>query len=283
MNNFRKVRLTVAKDSILAKAQKSDDIKTMRDNYKLRSMLIGDSKSGKTTSATSLPGRKLLVDFDNRAESIAGTSSTEVIRIFEPDPDEPTGWNEAISLRDEIWAAIKAGSFAYDGVIWDGMSGMTKLCMNFCLSLRTAEGKKAARGFGGGPAEHHYNPYMQEMSKFIFNCLAMPIHTVFTGHLYVYEDKHTNKLEWWPKLFGNIRTEVGSWFNEVYYCYNVTETRKEGKRQAYYWQTASDSKLNFVGSSLNQLGKYWQSPVELDPLAVIWGFQKLLDLRFTKK
>lgn len=277
----------MAKESILAKATSVGSIKEQKENYKIRAMLIGDSKSGKTTSATSLPGKKLLVDFEGRSEAVVGFDSTDVIRIVEHDPEKPTAWNESISLREEIWQQIKNNSFGYTGVIWDGMSGMTKICMNWCLSLRTADGKQSARGFGGGPAEHHYNPYMQEMSKFIFNCLAMPIHTVFTGHLYVYEDKHTNKLEWWPKLFGNIRTEVGSWFNEVYYCYNVTERGKEKdtnvKRQVYYWQTAADSKLNFIGSSLNQLGKYWQSPIELNPDDSIWGFQKLLELRFAQK
>lgn len=274
----------MAKESILAKAQKSDDLKALRDNYKIRALLLGESGGGKTTSATSLPGRKLLVDLDLRSDAIAGVPATEVIRIVESDPDKPTAWNEAIQLRDEIWAAIKSNSFAYDGVIWEGFSSMTKLCMNFCLSLRTKTGQLAERGFGDTPAQHHYGPYMAEMSKFIFSCLSMPVHTIFSGHYYVYEDATTNKVEYWPKLYGNIRTEVGSWFNEVYSCYNLTQTIKEGtevkKKQKYYWQTASDAKFGFLKSSLNQLGKYWQSPIELNPSESSWGFQKLLDLRF---
>ena len=219
----------MAKPSVLAKAQKSESLAEQRENYKIRALLLGDSKGGKTTSSTSLPGKKLLVDFEGRSEAITGVSGVDVIRIVESDPDKPSAWNEAISLRDEIWAEIKAGSFSYDGVIWDGFSGMTKICMNFCLSLRTKTGQLAERGFGDTPAQHHYGPYMAEVSKFIFNCIAMPVHTVFTGHFYVYEDATTNKIEYWPKLYGNIRTEVGSWFNEVYHCYNLTQSRKEGK------------------------------------------------------
>jgi hypothetical protein len=277
----------MAKESILGKAQKSENLKELREKYKIKALLLGDSKSGKTTSSISLPGKKLLVDFEGRSETIAGDTETDVIRISEPDPDKPMAWNEAVDLRNEIWARIKDNSFNYDSIIWDGFSGMTRICMGFCLSLRTADGKISARGFGGGPAEHHYNPYMQEMSKFIFNAISMPVHVVFTSHFYVYEDKHTNKLEWWPKLFGNIRTEVGSWFNECFHCTNQTENRKEGnelkKVQKYYWQTASDTKLGFLGSSLNQLGKYWQSPVELNPDDKVWGFEKLLELRFGKE
>lgn len=274
----------MAKESILAKAQSSDDLKILKDNYKIRALLLGESGGGKTTSAVSLPGRKLLVDFDGRSESIAGTPGVDVIRLYESDPDKPTAWNAAITLRDEIWTALKDNTFGYDGVIWEGFSSMTKICMNYCLSLRTKGGQLAERGFGDTPAQHHYGPYMAEMSKFIFNCIAMPIHSVFTGHYYVYEDGTTNKIEYWPKLYGNIRTEVGSWFNETYHCYNLTQTVKEGnnvkKVQKYYWQTASDSKFGFLKSSLNQLGKYWQSPIELNTDEKIWGFQKLLDLRF---
>jgi hypothetical protein len=276
----------MTKESVLARAQKSDDLKIMRDNYKIRALLLGESGGGKTTSAISLPGRKLLVDFDGRSEAIAGASDVDVLRIYEADPDKPTAWNEAITLRDEIWRAIKDNSFNYQGVIWEGFSSMTKFCMNFCLSLRTKSGQLAERGFGDTPAQHHYGPYMAEMSKFIFNCIAMPTHTVFTGHYYVYEDATTNKIEYWPKLFGNLRTEVGSWFNETYHCYNLTQTIKEGdkqvKKQKYYWQTASDTKFGFLKSSLNQLGHYWQSPIELDPSVAPWGFEKLLKLRFGK-
>lgn len=274
----------MAKESILAKAQKSDDLKALRDNYKIRALLLGESGGGKTTSACSLPNKKLLVDLDGRAEAIAGDNSVDVIRLIEADPDKPTAWNEAIQLRDEIWGEIKANRFSYQGVIWEGFSSMTKVCMNFCLSLRTKTGQLAERGFGDTPAQHHYGPYMAEMSKFIFSCLSMPVHTIFSGHYYVYEDATTNKVEYWPKLYGNIRTEVGSWFNEVYHCYNLTQTIKEGaevkKKQKYYWQTASDAKFGFLKSSLNQLGKYWQSPIELNPSESSWGFQKLLDLRF---
>ena len=274
----------MAKESILAKAQKSENLKELRENYKIRALLLGESGGGKTTSAISLPGKKLVVDFDGRAASVSGAEGVDVIRLYEPDPDKPTAWNEGINLRDEIWAALKNNTFNYEGVVWEGFSSMTRYCMNFCLSLRTKSGQLAERGFGDTPAQHHYGPYMAEMSKFIFNCISMPVHTVFTGHYYVYEDATTNKVEYWPKLFGNIRTEVGSWFNEVYSCYNLTQTVKEGdkqvKKQKYYWQTASDIKYGFLKSSLNQLGKYWQSPVELNPDDKVWGFEKLLDLRF---
>lgn len=272
------------KESILAKAQKSEDLKELRQNYKIRAMLLGESGGGKTTAAISLPGRKLLVDFDGRSATVSGIAGVDILQIVETDLSKPQAWNDAITLRDEIWTAIKNKSFPYSGIIWDGISGMNRYAMNFCLSLRTKTGQLAELGFGGTPAQHHYSPYMQEMSKFIFNCLAMPVHTVFTGHYYVYEDGTTNKIEYWPKLFGNIRTEVGSWFNECYACYNLTQTIKEGnetkKKQKYYWQTASDAKLGFLKSSLNQLGKYWQSPIELNPDNKVWGFEELLNLRF---
>ena len=274
----------MAKESILAKATSAGNIKEQKENYKIRALLLGESGSGKTQSSVSLPGRKLLVDFDLRSETIAGNADVDIIRIVENDPDKPAAWNEAIGLRDEIWTRIKDKSFSYDGVIWEGFSSMTKLCMNFCLSLRTKTGQLAERGFGDTPAQHHYGPYMAEMSKFIFSCLSMPVHTIFTGHYYVYEDNTTNKIEYWPKLYGNIRTEVGSWFNETYHCYNLTQNIKENdktvKKQVYYWQTAADAKFGFLKSSLNQLGKYWSSPIELNPSEASWGFKKLLDLRF---
>ena len=252
----------------------------MEQSYLIKALLLGGSKTGKSTSATTLPGRKLVVDTDMRGEAYAGFSNVDILPVREPDPEKPVAWDNIITLREDIWEAINDGSFSYDGIIWDGLSSMSRYAMNFALQLRDSAGKLMNRGPGGGPAQPHYLPQMNEMSKHIFNCLAMPVHTVFTGHYYVYEDEHTQRLEWLPKMIGNIRTEIGSWFNEVYAC---SRDGSKPENMSYQWQTFPDRRLGFIGSTMNKLGKYWKDPILIDFDNQPTGFEYLLKLRFDER
>jgi hypothetical protein len=105
----------------------------------------------------------------------------------------------------------------------------------------------------------------------------MPVHVVFTGHYNIYTDEATSVQTWLPKMIGNIRTEVGSWFNEVYGC-SRDGTKPENMK--YQWQTFQDRKLTFIGSSMNKLGKYWEDPVEINFDEPPTGFEALLAKRF---
>lgn len=263
-----------------ADPSKIKSTKSLALDPKIKALLLGPSKSGKTTSLLTLPGKSLHFDLDQRVECLAGAENIDTISIFDEDPAAGAAWLELENWGSWIWDQVKSGEFPYSGVMFDGLSGMNKLCMNHVITLRRSDGSKAELGFGGVPAQHHYNPYMSRMSKFIFNILALPLHVIFTGHYYVYEDSTTNRIEWWPKVFGNIRTEIGSWFNETYALYSVREKKGDEYKHRYFWQTAADRKLGFVGSSLNQLGKYWSSPVEIDFSQERTGFAELLHRRF---
>jgi hypothetical protein len=250
--------------------------KDMEESTLIKALLVGKSKSGKSTSATTIPGRKLVIDTDLRGDAYAGFDNIDIIRVDEPDLDKPQAWNNIVTLREDIWEEINAKTFPYDGIIWDGLSSLSRYAMNQALQLRDSMGKLMGRGPGGGPAQPHYLPQMNEMSKHIFNCIAMPVHVVFTGHYYVYEDEKTNQMDWLPKMIGNIRTEVGSWFNETYACYRDGSKPENMK---YVWQTFPDRKLDFIGSTLNKFGKLWKDPVEINFDELPTGFEALLAKR----
>lgn len=235
--------------------QKAEEMTLDPELHKWKVFLAGPSGSGKTTAIATLPGRKLLVDFDNRAATVAGMADVDVYPIHEVNPRSPQAWNKAMRLLAVITSEVARGIFPYDGVFFDGLTMMGRVSMNWALLL------DSKRGLGGSPARQHYGPQMDNLAKFVLSTLALPLHIIYSGHIELFQDDSTGAQKFYPKITGKLRTEVANWFNETYYCYRTEDA--DGKL-CYYWQTAGSGRQEFFKSSLNALGAYWEDPVQLD-------------------
>lgn len=245
--------------------------------YLIKALLVGGSGSGKTTGAMSLPGKKLLIDLDNRAESVAGFPDLDIIKILEPNLKKPVAWEQLNELLEELWEKAEEGEFPYKGVIIDGLTMAGRYAMNWVLEKAlTADGKKLSRGPGGSPAQPHYQPQMTMFSRVILGFIPLPCHVLFTGHLDMYEDQTLHTLHYWPKVMGKTRTEISNWFNETYECKKV----EGGDGIEYHWYTIGAGRSDFIKSSINSLGEHWEDPVVINFKDEPVGFEKLLKLRF---
>lgn len=260
--------------AILNRAKPAEEIK--RGTAKLEAALGGKSGSGKTVSAAlTLPGKKLLLDYDDRSESVAGYPDIKIIKILETPGQLGQAWRTSEALVDELWAQHRAGTLEYDAIIEDGLSKMNRICMNWALLL------DSKRGLGGSPAQQHYGPQMHNLASHIDKMKNLPVHYVLTLHLELFEDAEQGSHLFLPKMYGKTRTELGSWFNECYYCYHKSD--KEGK-QRWYWHTAGFGRMDFFKSAMNMpSGKFWEDPIEINLNETPAGFMKLLDLRYGKE
>jgi len=243
--------------------------------YKWKVFLAGASGAGKTTAAAmTLPGRKLLVDFDNRSETVIGIPNLDIYSCYESEPKSPKAWMKAEAVRKVIIAEVKQGIFPYDSVIFDGLTMLGRISLNWALTL------DPKRGLGGSPARQHYGPQMDNLAKFVLSTLALPLHIAYTGHIELFQDDATGAQKFYPKITGKLRTEVANWFNETYFCHRSNDA--DGHLQ-YYWQTAGSGRNEFFKSSLNQMNKYWEDPIILNLDEERAGFADLFDRRFHGK
>lgn len=252
------------------------NLKADPSKHKWKVFLAGPSGSGKTQATITLPGKKLLVDFDNRASTVAGVKDIDIYSCHEVDARAPKAWEKAEALRKVITSEIIQGIFPYDSVIFDGLTMMGRQGLNWALTL------DPGRGLGGSAAQQHYGPQMDSLAKFVLATLAWPLHICYTGHIELIEDRKTGAIGYYPKVTGKLRSEISNWFNETYYCYRVRDD--EAKRLRYFWQTGGSGKQEFFKSSLNNLGRYWTDPIELDfEVAGAKGFELLAQKRFEAK
>jgi len=268
---------------MLEQAKDASDY-TPDKGYHIKGLLTGESGSGKTTGTMSLPGKKLLIDLDGRAESVAGFPDLRILKILEPNAKKPTAWEELNEVLNDLWEVKdeceeSKDPFPYTSIIIDGLTMAGRYAMNWVMEKAiTNDGKKLSRGPGGSPSQPHYQPQMTMFAKTVLGFIPLPCHIVFTSHLDLYQDKQLGTLKYYPKVIGNTRTEVSNWFNETYEC-----VREEGSNGVeYQWNTVGIGRTGFIKSSLNALGKYWDDPIVVDFDKEPVGFQKLLDIRFKK-
>lgn len=263
---------------ILAEATNSGEL--CFEDYRIRALLSSPgSGAGKTTAACSLPGRKLLLDIDNRKESIAGWPLVETIECFEEDSRSPKAWMRLEKIKRELWSMAKEAKkkgeeFPYDGIIVDGNTALFRVCMNWSLLL------DPKHGLGGSPAQQHYGPQMKNASDWILSILGLPCHVIFTGHEDKVEQDGGQLACWLPKVTGKLCTEVPKWFNETYFAWR-NEVSNEGEvKHRFFWSTQGSGRRDYLKSSMNQLGRYWKDPIEIDFSKEFVGFGDILRRRF---
>lgn len=270
----------VKKKSVLDAAKGPEEL--TYQNYKIKALLSSQSSGdGKTTAATTVPGRKYLIDIDHRSESVAGFPGIHILRWEGKDRDSAEHWLWLEEVRKELWSLArecirKKEPFPWDGIIADGNSALFRVCMSWSLTL------DPTRGLGQSPAEHHWMPQMFNASKWINSMIGLPCHVVFTGHEDLMEGKNGEADCYLPKVTGKLRTEVSKWFNETYFARKLLKQDEKTKKitTRYYWYTDKVPKRNYLKSSMNQLGKYWDGPIELDFSKEFCGFEDLLIRRF---
>lgn len=263
--NSLKTAARANRRSVLSTGRTAQDIS--RETFRIKALLVGDSGTGKSTSAITIPGRKLVFECDRRAESLAGFPDIEIIDV--------SSWADLTQGLEELWELAHEGSFPYAAVIFDSLTSMGRFAMEWALNLTDSKGVLTPRGLGGVPAQQHYYPQMHALSQLVLSAIPLPCHIVLTGHLDLYEDKVLHTIDLYPKVTGKIRTEVSSWFNETYLCCR--------KGEKYFWKTAPFQRYTFLKSALNKLNKYWSDEVVVDFASPPTGFEHVLNLRFGKE
>jgi len=148
---------------------------------------------------------------------------------------------------------------------------MGRYAMNWALLL------DPKTGLGGSPAQQHYSPQMKAFADHILSMKELPCHYIFCGHLELVESPADGSVLYLPKVIGKTsRTEIAGWFDEIYYC----QRNRSSDGIAYSWVTQGTGKLDFFGSTLNHLGKYWKDPITINFKKKPVGFADLLERRF---
>jgi len=275
--------------SILALATSAES--ATKEHYSF--LLLGQSKTGKTTAFGTMPGNKLAIALTTRtAPALRGTSNCQIITLHEDQPKKkrdpksgnenygvtPHAWDDLWTLLNELWALKDSPEpFPYDAIMLDDLSAANDFAMNNVLNLNKGDGSAMSSGLAGAPAEHHYVPQMFLIQQLIYSILLpLPCHIVVCGHTELREDKTSGRFYYFPIVFGNLRTKIASWFDEVY---ETDKVAKAGEPTRYVWKTEGSGQKRIFGSTINKQNSLWQSPLDVTLGQSPCGFAKVLERR----
>ena len=238
-------------------------------------LLLGESKTGKTTALRTFPAPRLAIALTPRTRSaLAGIPDTDLVEHFEKQSDTrkirgvsdysiiPQAWDDLWTTIVDLWElAHSAEPFPYKSILLDDLSTANLIAMNHVLSLKKKDGTEVPKGLAGAPAQAHYMPQMALMERLINGLfLTLPCHIIIAGHMTFKENEDTGISAYFPAVYGSLRERIPSWFDEVYET-KVEQRRDKGgtTSQHYLWVTRGYGQKQFLGSTLGV-----PNPIEVD-------------------
>jgi hypothetical protein len=217
------------------------NMETESSTGRLRVAIIGPEKNGKSVLASTSPGIKLFLDFDQRAEAVAGKKGVYAITFKDPGGIKmPEAAEEVLDVMNGLSASLdlsqlktKRGQPVFpqlktptiiDGLIFDSMSSFAKMMMDYetynnadlCRKVKIGPGLevRVPRNYDAWRAE------MDGVGSAVFQAFALPINVFCIFHEVAEEaldstdekPKYTGKVSIYPVRYKSLL----KYFNEVW-------------------------------------------------------------------
>jgi len=278
-----------------------------KKRYIFRGLLLGNSGSGKTHLAGTLPIKddkpNLLVDFDLRGETLAGF---DTVVTLTPNPfaistaaidvlTEATQWKVATKVLKWL-NDIPRNEFPFSGIIFDGVTSLASFARQEGIN------KGGSKDWAGLPKSLNNSsgifgrnmPYEEEknaVEQYVAATLRLPCNIIWTGHLIAVYNTNTGLLSKTRKpMFSKEQTSLDAISQEsgeegvmnvgLSFLPFLTGALK-AKLPAYFsevwhlYKTKEGYQIRFTGSeafdcfksSLNTAGRYWDEVEKSAPLS----------------
>lgn len=190
------------------------DIKNTKDTIgkRVTAFIYGPSGIGKTTLASTLEGRTLIVSAESGLLSLAG-KSIDYIEVV-----GKTASEKIESLRIAISIILK-NTDAYDNIFVDSLTEIGQIMSEYQLDLVSNDKSKSLLAWG---------EYFKQMRGFIKVIRDMSQFNVIVTSLEKTSQDEYQRRFVTPDLQGSISTQVSQYFDEVfYYNYDCKEDKTE--------------------------------------------------------
>jgi len=190
------------------------------DTEHLKFLVLGESGSGKSTFAATLPTPAFVLDCDKGILSYAGKDFD-----YESFELSPAGWK---SLNATITTLMKDSS--YKTVVLDSITTVSLMAMELSLQMNPQ------RSPTGGPIWNvHYGAAKTLVEGIIFKLLQYKGNICVIGHIKTVTDDDTGVTFKEPVFYGDTGSKIPNLFDEVYY----STVKNKGGKPEYRLQTAN--------------------------------------------
>jgi len=226
-----------------------------------RFLILGDTGSGKTTQALTLPGKKFAYLFDPNALLSLRGYDVEYEEFF---PDRLNlgvqslskargGDNKQIhkNIVYDIWkddfdSRRDDGFFdSYDVIIMDSATTFLDLIMDRTLTINGRA--------GSWPQQDDYGPQMTSFTNVCRSLMSLGKTIYMTGHMQMKQDELTKRIFRQPMMTGQLRNKIPLLFSDIF----VAEVENDGQGHIHHkFQTVPDKITTAIRTSIKGLDPF---------------------------
>jgi hypothetical protein len=210
-------------------------------------LVIGDAGTGKTRVAGTFP-KPYFFDFDKGMASLSNVEGVEFDTFKDARiggkampaqgiHDYGTAWTAFEKKINEIGKLIDEGNSPYQTLVFDSITTMANLAMNFVMK---SDGKS-----GQPPQIQHWGRQMGLLETVFDQLTAWPGIKIAIAHIQRNTNDLTQETEMLPLVTGKLAGKISVYFDEIYFAY---VKRQPNKEHEYLLKTRSTSVMKSARS-----------------------------------
>lgn len=210
----------------------------------LKILVMGESGIGKTCFAATFPGKVLLLDFDNKADSAASflryQGNEEQLKNVDVEQFAPQLGVSPIDalmkvINEKLIPQQRTGKMEWATIVLDSMTTFSGATLAHIVKTNPGIKRNETRQ-GPQPGLQDFGILRREFQRLIPGLISLPCNVVMLAHIATEKDEWTGQIMRHAMMDGSFAKELPVYFKEVYRMYI-----KDGKRMV---QTQSDSMYN---------------------------------------
>lgn len=220
------------------------NLSEMKTAGALKILVVGESGIGKTCYAATFPGKVLILDFDNKADSAAAflrhqnkTDQLNAVEVEQFPAQLGISPIDALSriIAEKFIPQQKAGKMEFQTLVIDSITTFSSATLAHIVKTNPGIKRNETKQ-GPQPGLQDYGILRREFQRLIPGLLSLPCNVVMLAHIAVEKDEATGQIFRHAMMDGSFARELPIYFKEVHRMYV-----KDGKRLL---QTQSDHMFN---------------------------------------
>lgn len=183
-------------------------------NAGLSMLIYGESGVGKTSLASTLSGKTLIISAEGGLLSL---KNSEIDYVEVKGANATEKYNSLVAIMLEVYNGVE-----YSNIFIDSLTEISQIIVDHNFLLINNDSSKGLRAFGEAN---------KQMKSFIKFCRDTPNYNFIITALAQTDKDEFNRRYKLPDLIGKLAQQVSQYYDEVFYLHKSEEEKEDGSKK----------------------------------------------------